>query len=144
MSLVVKNSNARIESVKGFQILDSRNNPTTACRITVGGKSVTFKVPSGASTGEKEAVELRDSDKWGVAQAVKNIDSLSAALRMEGMPLSVSQKIMDDNLIGLDGTPNKGKYGANAILAISGAYAMAQAEFSYEVPLLGCLQGTAS
>jgi len=141
MSLVVKNPNAKITEVKGFQILDSRNNPTVACRISVGSKSVTFKVPSGASTGEKEAVELRDSDKWSVTQAAKNIEFMKAALRMEGMPLSVSQSTMDDNLIGIDGTPNKGKYGANAILAISGAYAMAQAAFRYEVPLFRLFAG---
>ena len=136
MALIVKNPNARIESVKGFQILDSRNNPTVACRLTVGGKSVIFKVPSGASTGEKEAVELRDSDKWGVKLAVENINTLIAGgLRMNGMPLSVSQGTVDQNLIDLDGTANKGKLGANAILSVSCAYAMAQAAYLYEVPL---------
>ena len=126
-------SGVRIQSVRGFQILDSRNTPTVACRMRLtDGKEVWFKVPSGASTGEKEALEMRDTKlvAWrrkGVTQAVKNING-NIAVQVEGIPVEfMSQEKFDKILIDLDGTEYKSKLGANAILPVSGAYARALA-----------------
>jgi enolase len=121
-----------IKSVNGYQILDSRNNPTVACRIvSSGGKEYTFKVPSGASTGDMEAVELRDCDKKhyggkGVLRAVANLNDKIAPM-VKGLPIATPQEDFDRMLIEKDGTPNKSKLGANAILAASAAYAGLQA-----------------
>lgn len=122
-----------IKSVKGYQIFDSRNNPTVACKIVSSdGKQAVFKVPSGASTGELEAIELRDGDKTrfrgkGVLKAVGNVNNVLASL-IKGKSLDTTQKELDQLLIDKDGTANKSKLGANAILAVSGAYAQLQAE----------------
>jgi len=122
-----------IKSVKGYQIFDSRNNPTVACKIASNdGKRAIFKVPSGASTGEHEAIELRDGDKTryrgkGVMIAVANINGILAPM-VEGISLAIPQQEFDQLLIDKDNTPNKSKLGANAILAVSGAYANLQAE----------------
>jgi enolase len=123
----------KIRSVKGYQIFDSRNNPTVACKmISSEGKRAVFKVPSGASTGELEAIELRDGDKTryrgkGVLEAVGNVNKILAATA-KGVSLATSQQEFDKLLIDKDGTLNKSKLGANAILAVSGAYAALQAE----------------
>ncbi|HQT44481.1 MAG TPA: phosphopyruvate hydratase [Candidatus Micrarchaeota archaeon] len=124
---------ATIKSLKGYEILDSRGNPTVACKITsTDGKRAIFKVPSGASTGELEAIELRDWDKRryggkGVLKAVSNVNRILAPLA-DGISLATTQQEFDQLLIDEDGTPNKGRLGANAILAVSGAYARLQAE----------------
>jgi enolase len=124
---------AKIKSVKGYQIFDSRNNPTVACKIvSTDGKRAVFKVPSGASTGEREAIELRDEDKTryrgkGVLKAVSNVNTILAPM-LNGIPLSTPQQEFDQLLIDKDATPNKSKLGANAILSVSGAYASLQAE----------------
>ena len=94
-------------------------------------------VPSGASTGEHEAVELRDGDKShymgkGVLQAVENVETVIAP-ELEGMDAS-NQRLIDQTMIALDGTPNKSKLGANAILAVSLAAARATAQ-TLEIPL---------
>jgi enolase len=114
------------------EILDSRGNPTVECDVTLAsGASGRAAVPSGASTGEHEAIELRDGDDKryggkGVLKAVRNIeDTIAPAIR--GMDAS-DQVGIDRALIDLDGTPNKGKLGANAILAVSMATARAAAE----------------
>lgn len=116
------------------QILDSRGNPTIEVDVyTSAGAFGRAAVPSGASTGVHEAVELRDNDKSlfmgkGVLQAVKNVNDVIAP-EIKGM--DVSDQIAIDNLmIELDGTPNKGKLGANAILGVSLAVAKAAAEES--------------
>jgi len=122
-----------LRSVEALQIFDSRDNPTIACRMNLSdGNAVWFKVPSGASTGEKEALELRDNDpkKYrgkGVSKAIRNIsDAISPAIK--GLRVDrVRQDEFDSILIELDGTPNKSKLGANAILAVSGAFARAKA-----------------
>ncbi len=115
-------SRSAIVSVHGREILDSRGNPTVACRITLrSGVTAEAKVPSGASTGSHEACELRDGGKRyggkGVLNAVKHINTkINEALR--GMNV-FSQREIDEKLIALDGTDDKKKLGANAILAVS-------------------------
>ena len=121
-----------IESVYARQILDSRGNPTIEVDVvTEAGFLGRAAVPSGASTGEHEAVELRDDDKSkylgkGVLKAVDNVNSEIAA---EVIGLDVfDQRLIDKVMIELDGTDNKGKLGANAILGVSLAAAKAAAE----------------
>ncbi|OQP60182.1 phosphopyruvate hydratase [Niastella vici] len=121
----------KITKIHAREVLDSRGNPTVEAELTINenctGKAI---VPSGASTGEKEAVELRDGDLKryngkGVVQAVNNVNSIIAA-HLKGKSIG-SQMELDNHMIELDGTPNKSKLGANAILAVSMAYAKAMA-----------------
>jgi enolase len=132
-----------IESVSAQQILDSRGNPTVS--VTVGldsGASGWAAVPSGASTGEFEAVELRDGgDDWGgkgVAKAVANAEG-EIADAVRGLD-PADQAGLDRRMLDLDGTPNKGRLGANAILGVSLASAMAAAADAGE-PLYRHLAG---
>ena len=121
-----------IESVFAREILDSRGNPTVEVEVIAeGGFIGRAAVPSGASTGAFEAVELRDGDKdrylgKGVQNAVDNVNSVIAH-EVEGMNV-FDQVAIDNLMIGLDGTANKGKLGANAILGVSLAVAKAAAE----------------
>ena len=121
-----------IESVYAREILDSRGNPTVEVEVIVeGGIMGRAAVPSGASTGAFEAVELRDGDKnrylgKGVENAVDNVNTIIAP-EIEGMNV-LDQVAIDELMISLDGTPNKGKLGANAILGVSLACAHAAAE----------------
>lgn len=121
----------RIEHVAAREVLDSRGNPTVAADVILSdGTYATAAVPSGASTGENEAVELRDGDKnrylgRGVLKAVENVNR-SIAQALIGMD-PFDQELIDARMIELDGTPNKGKLGANAILAVSVAVAKAAA-----------------
>jgi enolase len=120
-----------IESIKAREILDSRGNPTLEVEVKLSdGATGRAAVPSGASTGKYEAVELRDGDKsrfngLGVLQAVKNVNEPIAAA-IKGMP-ATDQAAVDRKLIELDGTPNKSRLGANAILGASLAVAHAAA-----------------
>jgi len=121
-----------IASIAAREILDSRGNPTVEVDITTtGGIIARAAVPSGASTGIHEACELRDGDKArylgkGVTKAVASVNTtLNEALK--GMDVS-EQKVLDDKMIELDGTPNKSKLGANAILGVSMAACKAAAE----------------
>jgi enolase len=120
-----------IESIHARQILDSRGNPTVEVDIiTESGAFGRAAVPSGASTGTHEAVELRDGDKKkylgkGVLKAVNNINT-KIAEEVVGIPV-YEQNLVDKIMIELDGTPNKGKLGANAILGVSLAVAKAAA-----------------
>ena len=120
-----------IESVKALEVLDSRGNPTVQVEvITEGGFSGVAMVPSGASTGSFEAVELRDGDKErylgkGVLKAVENVNT-KIAKELENMNVYEQAKI-DKTLIELDGTENKAKLGANATLGVSLAVAKAAA-----------------
>ncbi|MCZ2460709.1 MAG: phosphopyruvate hydratase [Chitinophagales bacterium] len=120
-----------ISKITARQVLDSRGNPTVEADV-ITSKGVTGRaiVPSGASTGVHEAVELRDGDKTkyggkGVLKAVQNITAIIAPA-LQGHEVS-DQNGIDQLMIGLDGTPNKGKLGANAILAVSMAAAKAAA-----------------
>ena len=133
-----------IQEIRAREILDSRGNPTVECDVLLaGGTMGRAAVPSGASTGEHEAVELRDDDPQhylgkGVLKAVENIESaISPALG--GMDPS-EQRLIDGTMIELDGTPNKGQLGANAILAVSMACARAAAN-ELKVPLYRYLGG---
>src|SRR6187401_1268087 len=120
-----------IEQVVAREILDSRGNPTVEAEVVLAdGEIGRAAVPSGASTGEHEAVELRDGDKKryggkGVLKAVRNINDLIAP-EIEGMD-ALDQAEIDATLIELDGTKNKSKLGANALLAVSLATARAAA-----------------
>ncbi len=133
-----------IVSIHAREILDSRGNPTVEADVVLeDGVRGRAAVPSGASTGEHEAVELRDGDKShylgkGVLTAVDNIESIIAP-ELAGMDAS-NQKLIDATMIALDGTENKGKLGANAILAVSMATARAAAE-SLGLPLYRYLGG---
>lgn len=122
---------AIIESVYGREILDSRGNPTVEVELEYEGGMVRAAVPSGASTGQFEAVELRDGDKGryqgkGVLKAVKAVNDIIAP-ELVGFD-TVEQRSIDAAMMDLDGTPNKGKLGANAILGVSLAVAKASAE----------------
>ena len=127
-----------IQSVKAREILDSRGNPTIeADVITAAGAIGRAAVPSGASTGSREALELRDGDTQrylgkGVLQAVANINT-TIAQAVQGLPVD-DQAGLDQTLIALDGTENKAKLGANATLAVSLATAQAAAQ-EQAVPL---------
>ena len=134
----------KIISVEGFEVLDSRSNPTVAVRVTLSDKSQGLAfAPSGASTGEFEAYEKRDGDKnrylgKGVKEAVA---SVNGEIARELLRLSSSeQRAVDNLLIKLDGTPNKSRLGANAILAVSLAVAKANAK-SLKLPLYRYLGG---
>lgn len=122
-----------IDAIQAREIIDSRGNPTVEVEVILeSGAYGCAAVPSGASTGEHEAVELRDGDKKryngkGVLKAVENANDTIAG-ELEGMD-SVEQRLIDATMIALDGTENKGKLGANAILGVSLAVAKAAAEF---------------
>ncbi|MDI6872477.1 MAG: phosphopyruvate hydratase [Bacillota bacterium] len=133
-----------IADVYAREILDSRGNPTVEVEVTLAdGTTGRAAVPSGASTGQFEAVELRDGEKEryggkGVRRAVENVNKL---IRPEVVGLSAYEQVsLDQLLIELDGTPNKGKLGANAILGVSLACAKAAAE-SLGLPLYQYLGG---
>ncbi len=121
--------NIPIKNIVARQILDSRGNPTVEVRVEAGSASGTFGVPSGASTGSAEALELRDGGSAfggkGVLNAVKNVNTVLAK-NIRGMNV-FDQKKIDQAMIALDGTPNKKHLGANAILGVSGAVAKAAA-----------------
>jgi enolase len=151
---------AAIERVKAREILDSRGNPTVSVEVTVSsGVTGTASVPSGASTGKYEAVEIRDRDKsrfngLGVLKAVQNVNT-EIAKAIKGMPVE-NQQAVDKKIIELDGTLNKSRLGANATLGVSLAVAHAAAnhankplyrylrntsEYILPVPMLNILNG---
>ena len=135
---------SEIVYIKGREILDSRGNPTVEADVMLdSGVFTRADVPSGASTGEREAIELRDGDKKrydgkGVLKAVENINSIiaPALLNIE----ATHQEEIDSVMLNLDGTPNKSKLGANAILAVSMAVARASA-IELDLPLYRYLGG---
>ncbi len=134
-----------IKSIKALEVLDSRGNPTVSARVELENGTIGEAiVPSGASTGEREAVELRDGDPKrfhgkGVLKAVDNINNIIAPA-VTGMNV-FAQRLIDQTMIDLDGTENKAKLGANAILAVSLAVAHAAAN-SERAPLYRYLGGT--
>jgi enolase len=135
-----------IERVRGREILDSRGNPTVEADVTLsGGAFGRAAVPSGASTGEREALELRDGDKKryfgkGVRKAVDHVNG-EIAYALKGQ--AADQRAVDGTMIALDGTPAKGRLGANAILAVSMALARALAA-AQKKPLYASIAGTGS
>ena len=136
---------ATIDFIAARQILDSRGNPTIEVEVELeDGAQGRAAVPSGASTGQFEAVELRDGDKehWGgkgVTQAVENVEAIADEVLTDGLD-ATEQRLLDQIMIELDGTPNKGKLGANAILGVSMAVAHAAAE-SAGLPLYRYIGG---
>lgn len=134
-----------IESIFAREIMDSRGNPTVEVEVIVeGGFMGRAAVPSGASTGAFEAVELRDGDKGrylgkGVQKAVDNVNDIIAP-EIVGMNV-FDQALIDKTMIDLDGTPNKAKLGANAILGVSLAVAKAAAD-ALGIPLYQYIGGT--
>ncbi len=135
---------SNISEIRGRQVLDSRGNPTVEAEVWLQDGSVGRAiVPSGASTGEREAIELRDGDKENylgksVLKAVENVNG-EIADAVANFDAS-DQRALDQKMIELDGTENKGRLGANAILAVSMATARAAAN-SLQVPLYRYLGG---
>ncbi len=134
----------RIESIKGREILDSRGNPTVEVEVRLeSGITGRASVPSGASTGENEALELRDNDKSryggkGVLKAVYNINNVIAPA-LTGWSV-LQQRAIDKKMLELDGTKTKSKLGANAILGVSLAVAKAAANY-LDIPLYRYIGG---
>jgi enolase len=135
----------KIQKIKAIEILDSRGNPTVEVNLNLEDGTISrAMVPSGASTGEREATELRDGDKnryggKGVLKAVENVNSIIAK-SFENKCFN-SQRELDYFLIELDGTNNKAKLGANAILGVSMAFARAKS-ISSNIPLYQYLGGS--
>ena len=152
---------ASIEAVGAREILDSRGNPTVEVEVALDDGTISRAgVPSGASTGKFEAVELRDGgSRYGGKGVQKAVDAVNEAIRPDIIGLDADeQRYIDQTLVRLDGTPNKGQYGANAILGVSLAVARAAADsaglplFQYvgganahvlPVPMLNILNGGA-
>ncbi len=141
---IARTDMTEIVAIRAREVLDSRGNPTVEADVILeSGALGRAIVPSGASTGEHEAVELRDGDKShymgkGVLHAVENVETVIAP-ELEGMD-AANQRLIDATMIALDGTPNKSKLGANAILAVSLASARAVAQ-TLEIPLYRYLGG---
>jgi enolase len=141
---ILRSDMTEIVAIRAREVLDSRGNPTVEADVILeSGAMGRAIVPSGASTGEHEAVELRDGDKShyggkGVLTAVANVETVIGP-ELEGMD-AANQRLIDQSMIALDGTPNKSKLGANAILAVSMAAARAVA-LTLEVPLYRYLGG---
>src|SRR6202522_3014550 len=141
---IARTDMTEIVAIRAREILDSRGNPTVEADVILeSGALGRAAVPSGASTGEHEAVELRDGDKShylgkGVLQAVENVETVIAP-ELEGLD-AANQRLIDHTMIALDGTPNKSKLGANAILAVSMAASRAVAQ-TLEIPLYRYLGG---
>ncbi|WP_310582463.1 phosphopyruvate hydratase [Deinococcus sp.] len=134
----------KIETIIAREVLDSRGNPTVEAEVLLeSGYRGRAIVPSGASTGSHEALELRDGDQRyggkGVLKAVKNVNEIIAPA-LEGMNAD-EQGLLDHAMLDLDGTPNKGRLGGNAILAVSLASARAAAD-ALDVPLYRYLGGS--
>src|SRR5712691_2072416 len=134
----------QIQEIRAREILDSRGNPTVEAEMTLGGGAKgRAAVPSGASTGAHEAIELRDGDQErylgkGVLKAVENVNS-EIAEALAGTD-AADQRTLDQKMIELDGAENKGRLGANAILAVSMAAARASAA-AFSLPLYRYLGG---
>src|SRR5271163_3703016 len=141
---IVRSEMTEIAAIHAREILDSRGNPTVEADVVLAsGAMGRAAVPSGASTGEHEAVELRDGDKShylgkGVLQAVENVETILAP-ELAGMD-ATNQRLLDATMLSLDGTPNKSRLGANAILAVSMAAARAAAN-ELHIPLYRYLGG---
>ena len=137
---------AKIYFISAREILDSRGNPTIETTVILGsGYRGTASVPSGASVGKHEVVELRDTDAtryggMGVLKAVANVNTVIAP-KLRGMD-STNQKAIDEAMIALDATPNKANLGANSILSVSLAVAKAAAA-NNQMPLYRWLHGLA-
>ena len=116
---------SKIKEIIAREIKDSRGNPTVEVELETEKGSFVASVASGASTGENEALELRDADGKGVSKAIENVNKIIAP-KLKGKDV-LNQKEIDELMIELDGTENKSKLGANAILAVSMAVCRAGA-----------------
>ena len=140
-------TNLTIDVIRAREILDSRGNPTVEADARLSnGTRATAAVPSGASTGENEAIELRDGDEQrylgkGVLKAVENVNRILGPALVGLDP--TRQERVDQRMLELDGTPNKARLGANAILAVSVAVAKAAAAAT-GLPLYRYLGGAAA
>ena len=136
-----------IEDISAREILDSRGNPTVEVEVLLdSGDWGRAAVPSGASTGEREALELRDGDKgrYGGKGVLKAVENVNETIRPEIVGMDATeQRAIDEALIALDGTPTKSKLGANAILGVSLATAKAAADFC-ELPLYRYIGGASA
>src|ERR1700750_1612652 len=141
---ITRSDMTEIAQIHAREILDSRGNPTVEADVVLDGGAIgRAAVPSGASTGEHEAVELRDGDMAhylgkGVLQAVENVETILGP-ELTGHA-ATNQALLDPTMISIDGTENKSKLGANAILAVSMAVARASAE-ALKLPLYRYLGG---
>jgi enolase len=141
---IVRSEMTEIAAIHAREILDSRGNPTVEADVVLASGAIgRAAVPSGASTGEHEAVELRDGDKShylgkGVLQAVENVETILSP-ELTGID-ATNQRLLDHTMVQLDGTPNKSRLGANAILAVSMAAARASANH-LKLPLYRYLGG---
>jgi enolase 1/2/3 len=141
---ITRSTMTEIAAIHAREVLDSRGNPTVEADVVLeSGAMGRAIVPSGASTGEHEAVELRDGDKShylgkGVLKAVENVETILAP-ELTGMD-ATNQRLLDATMISLDGTDNKGRLGANAILSVSMAAARASAN-ELRIPLYRYLGG---
>src|SRR5580658_9890515 len=141
---ITRSDMTEIAAIHAREILDSRGNPTVEADVVLEGGAIgRAAVPSGASTGEHEAVELRDGDKShylgkGVLHAVENVESILAP-ELTGMD-AANQRLIDATMVALDGSENRGRLGANAILAVSMACARASAN-ALGIPLYRYLGG---
>ena len=135
----------RIEKIIAREILDSRGNPTVEVDVTLEcGVMGRASVPSGASTGEHEALELRDGDKkrYGGKGTLKAVDNVNKIIAPEILGMSaLDQRAIDHKMLALDGTKTKSKLGANAILGVSLAVAKAAANY-LDIPLYRYIGGT--
>jgi enolase len=135
MNIVGENMFDKIKSIRAYEVLDSRGFPTVACEVTTdNGARGKAMVPSGASTGEREALELRDGDKKrymgkGVSKAVDNVNRIIAPTLLNRNLDVIEQTKIDEEMIKLDGTEFKTQLGANAILSVSLACAHAAANY---------------
>jgi enolase len=136
-----------IKDVRAYEILDSRGNPTIEVEVSlIGGAVGRAAVPSGASTGAHEAVELRDGDKrrYGGKGVLKAVENVNVAVAEEIIGMNACDQVgLDKSLLALDGTPNKSRLGANAILGVSLAAAQAAA-LHFKMPLYRYLGGLAA
>ena len=142
--MTANGDNITISDIRAREILDSRGNPTLAVRVvTSNGTHAEAAVPSGASTGAHEAVEQRDGDpkRYGGKGVLKAVENVNGPIRQSLMgTLADEQRAIDDRLIALDGTPNKSKLGANALLGVSLAVARAAAK-AHRLELFAYLGG---
>jgi enolase len=135
-----------IEDIAADEVLDSRGNPTVRAKVTLSDGTVASAiVPSGASTGKREALELRDADSRYMGKGVlKACENVNTEISDELIGLSpFNQATLDDMMKKLDGTENYGRLGANAVLGVSMAIARAGA-FSYQVSFFGSLSTSGS
>ena len=132
MNILKKQNMSKIKEIFAREIKDSRGKPTVEVVLETEKGIFVASCPSGASTGKNEALELRDADGRGVSKAIENVNKIIAP-KLKGKD-PAEQKILDELMLALDGTPNKSKLGANAILPVSMAVCRAGAAAKKTAP----------